>query len=79
MKQNKTSMDCAEPRSTIAKMRPETGVFHATIFPGKMSMSAGGSPYHGNKAAASGPKPLGRPVLLASKDPMAIRTSGSVY
>ncbi len=41
----KTRKDCSEPRSTIAKPRPETGVFHATIFPGKVSMTSSGSPY----------------------------------
>ncbi len=45
MKLDKTQKDCAEPRSTIAKPRPETGVYHATIFPGKVSMTSSGSPY----------------------------------
>ena len=61
MKSVKTEKDCSEPRSTIAKPRPETGVFHATIFPGKVAMTSVGSPYETGKR---------KPASAVSKDPV---------
>ena len=73
---HKANDDCAEPRGTIPKMREEKGMFHARIYPGKASSVHGGSPYENRMAPTGRDMANGQPRLLASKDPMAIRTTG---
>ena len=72
----KAKKDCAEPRSTIPKMKEEKGMMHGRVYPGQHAMTSGGSPYDGKKAAPSGSSMKGLPRLLASRDPLAIRTTG---
>ncbi len=72
----KAKKDCAEPRSTIMKMKEEKGMMHGRVYPGQHAMTSGGSPYDGRKVASSGSSMKGLPRLLASKDPLSIRTSG---
>ncbi len=72
----KGKKDCAEPRSTIPKMKEEKGMFHARVYPGQHAMTAGGSPYDGRKVASSKSTMKGLPNLLASKNPLAISTKG---
>jgi hypothetical protein len=72
----KAKKDCAEPRSTIPKMKEEKGMMHGRVYPGQHAMTSGGSPYDGKKAAPMGHSMKGLPTLLASRDPLAIRTSG---
>lgn len=73
---HKEEKDCAEPRSTIPKMKEEKGMFHARVYPGKAASVAGGSPYEHRMAPGGRDMTKGLPRLLASKDPMAIRTTG---
>lgn len=73
---HKTEKDCAEPRSTIPKMKEEKGMMHARIYPGHAAPVGGGSPYEHHKAPAGRDMTKGLPRLLASKDPLAIRTTG---
>jgi hypothetical protein len=51
-------------------------MMHARVYPGQHAMTSGGSPYDGRKVASSGSSMKGQPRLLASKDPLAIRTTG---
>lgn len=71
-----------EPRVTIPKMpdmsEGRDGMLHARIYPGKVA-GAAGSPYNGAKRVADSDREMAmkaRPYLEASKDPMAVRTTG---
>ena len=63
---------------TIPKGLPEDGkMFHARCFPGTVAPKGMGSPYDGVRAVSYVNKWEQRgPYVEASKDPMAIRTTG---
>jgi hypothetical protein len=72
----KGKKDCAEPRSTIPKMKEEKGMMHARIYPGQATSVNNGSPYENRKAPSFPDMTKGLPRLLASSNPLAIRTTG---
>ena len=74
-----------EPRTTIPKMADMSegkgGMLHARVYPGDVAGKSM-SPYDGGKKVAGSDREAAfraQPMLLSSKDPMAIRTSGGPY